>query len=96
MLLAGMLLFSVAILSFACEYKLYLLLITATAIDKNDQLNVIHKHLTVIYKSVLNNQKSLDSGCGPVGRVVAFNSRGPQFESSLQQNFIMNLFTVNC
>ena len=36
------------------------------------------------------------SGCGSVGRVVAFNSRGPQFEPRHRQIFIEHLFTVNC
>ena len=36
------------------------------------------------------------SGCGSVGRVVASDIRGPRFESSHQQVFIMNIFTVNC
>ena len=34
------------------------------------------------------------SGCGTVGSVVASNSRGLRFESSHQQYFIMNIFTV--
>ena len=38
----------------------------------------------------------LGSGCGSVGRVVASNTRGPRFESSNRQDFIMNIFTVNC
>ena len=33
---------------------------------------------------------SLGSGCGSVGRVVASNIRGPLFESSNWQNFIVN------
>ena len=28
----------------------------------------------------------LGSGCGSVGRVVAFNTRGPRFDSSHRQN----------
>ena len=35
------------------------------------------------------------SGCGSVGRAVASDTRGPQFESSHRQNFI-NTFTINC
>ena len=35
--------------------------------------------------------KDEGSGCGSVGRVVAFDTRDPQFESSHQQN----LFTLN-
>ena len=37
----------------------------------------------------------MGSGCGSVGRVVASNSRGPQFESSHWQHFILNII-VNC
>ena len=40
------------------------------------------------------------SGCGSVGREVAFNTRGPPFDSSHWQNFIehlfVNLFIFNC
>ena len=39
------------------------------------------------------------SGCGSVGRVVASDTRGPQFESSHQQKFInieQLLYTINC
>ena len=40
------------------------------------------------------------SGCGSVGRAVAFNTRGPRFVSSHRQNFIehlfVNLFIINC
>ena len=38
------------------------------------------------------------SGCGSVGRAVASDTRGPQFESSHWQTFISDiyLFTVNC
>ena len=32
------------------------------------------------------------SGCGLVGRAITW----PWFESSHQQNFTMNIFTVNC
>ena len=38
----------------------------------------------------------LGNGCGSVGRVVAFNTRGPQFDCSHQQNFIEHLFIINC
>ena len=41
----------------------------------------------------------LGSGCGSVGRAVASNTRGPQFESSHRQKnylYIKHLFTVNC
>ena len=36
------------------------------------------------------------SGCGSVGRAVAFDTRDLRFESSHQQIFIKHLFTVNC
>ena len=36
------------------------------------------------------------SGCGAVGRVVAFKTRGPRFDSSHRQNFIEHLFIINC
>ena len=41
---------------------------------------------------------SLDggSGCGSVGRAVASNSRGPRFESSLWQTFILNIYCQLC
>ena len=32
------------------------------------------------------------SGCGSVGRAVPFSSRGPQFESSHRQKFILNIY----
>ena len=40
----------------------------------------------------------LGSGCGAVGRAVASDARGPWFESSNRQTFILDiyLFTVNC
>ena len=42
----------------------------------------------------------MGSGCGSVGRAVAFNTRGPRFDSSHRQNFIehlfVNLFIINC
>ena len=42
----------------------------------------------------------MGSGCGSVGRAVAFNTRGPWFDSSHRQNFIeylfVNLFFINC
>ena len=36
------------------------------------------------------------SGCGSVGRAVAFDTRGLQFDSSHRQNFIEHLFIINC
>ena len=40
----------------------------------------------------------MGSGYGSVGKAVASNTRGPQFESSHRQKFIYieHLFTVNC
>ena len=36
------------------------------------------------------------SGCGSVGRAVAFDTRGPRFDSSHRQKFIEHLFIINC
>ena len=38
----------------------------------------------------------MGSGCGSVGRAVAFDTRGPRFDSSHRQNFIEHLFIINC
>ena len=38
----------------------------------------------------------MGSGCGSVGRAVAFDTRGPRFDSSHWQNFIEHLFIINC
>ena len=38
----------------------------------------------------------IGSGCGSVGRVFASDTSGLQLESSYWQDFIMNIFTVNC
>ena len=38
----------------------------------------------------------MGSGCGSVGRAVAFNTKGPRFDSSHRQNFIEHLFIINC
>ena len=38
----------------------------------------------------------MGSGCGSVGGAVAFDTRGPRFDSSHRQNFIEHLFIVNC
>ena len=35
-------------------------------------------------------------GCGSVGRAVAFDTKGPRFDSSHRQNFIEHLFIINC
>ena len=39
---------------------------------------------------------AMGSGCGSVGRAVAFDTRGPRFNSSHRQNFIEHLFIINC
>ena len=39
----------------------------------------------------LKNLLAMGSGCGSVGRAVASNSRGPWFEFSHQQTFILNI-----
>ena len=41
-------------------------------------------------------KENMGIGCGSVGRAVASDTRGPQFESSHWQDFIMNIFTDNC
>ena len=38
----------------------------------------------------------MGSGCGSVGRAVAYDTRGPRFDSSHWQNFNEHLFIVNC
>ena len=38
----------------------------------------------------------MGSGCGSVGRAVAYNTRGLRFDSSHWQNFIEHLFIINC
>ena len=38
----------------------------------------------------------MGSGCGSVGRAVAFNTRGPRFDSNHQQNFIEHMFIISC
>ena len=38
----------------------------------------------------------MGSGCGAVGRAVAFKTRCPRFDSSHRQNFIEHLFIINC
>ena len=39
---------------------------------------------------------TVGSGCGSVGRGIAFETRGPSFESSHWQHFKMNKLTFNC
>ena len=41
-------------------------------------------------------KERMGSGCGSVGRAVAFNTRGPRFDSSHWPNFIEHLFIINC
>ena len=38
----------------------------------------------------------LGSGCGSVGRAVALNTRGPRFDSSHRQKFILNICLLTC
>ena len=40
--------------------------------------------------------KHLGSGCGSVGRAVAYDTRGPRFESSHRLIFKQHLYTLNC
>ena len=37
----------------------------------------------------------MGSGCGSVGRAVAFDTRGPRFDSSHRQKFIEHFFIIN-
>ena len=39
------------------------------------------------------NDSFIDSGCGPVGRAVAYDSRGPGFESSHRQ-LLLNIYLL--
>ena len=34
--------------------------------------------------------------CGSIGRAVASDTRGPRFESSHRQDFILDIVTVSC
>ena len=43
-----------------------------------------------------NKCECLSSGCGSIGKVVASDTRDLWFKSSHRQNFILNIFTVNC
>ena len=55
------------------------------------------KSTIIVYRCLgTKNNLITGSGCGSVGRAVASNTRGPQFESSHRQEFIMNIFIVNC
>ena len=45
---------------------------------------------------VIATQQQQKCGCGSVGRAVAFNTRGPQFDFSHWQNSIEHLFIINC
>jgi len=49
---------------------------------------------------LVNKSRRSGSGCGSVGRAVAFDTRGPRFDSSHWQNFIehlfVSLFIVSC
>ena len=38
----------------------------------------------------------LGSGCGSVGIMVAFNTRGPEFDSSHWQKFTLNICLFTC
>ena len=50
--------------------------------------------LAKIYHSLscLKYKQPLDSGCSSVGRAVAYNSKGPQFECSHWQTFILYIY----
>ena len=58
----------------------------------------LENFISSTYSSTINAKSfdNLGSDCGSVGRAVASDTRGPLFESSHQQNFIMNLQCANC
>ena len=56
--------------------------------------NLTHS-LWILAKGFSNFILKLGSGCGSVGRVVGSDTRGPQFESSRSQNYLVNIFTFN-
>ena len=61
------------------------------------QLLQICKVLEFFYqKKILNNIVFWGSGCGSVGRAVAFDTRGLRVESSHRRIFKEQLFTVYC
>ena len=43
-----------------------------------------------------NKRSNPPSGCGLVGRAIASDDRGQWFDYSHRQDFIMDIFTVNC
>ena len=50
--------------------------------------------LLVNRKSTKHLSSMLGSGCGTVGRVVASDTRDPQFESQHRQKFICQLYNI--
>ena len=61
--------------------------------------NTVHiEHLSTVncIEKTSIKKRGRGSGCGSVGRAVAFNTRGPRFDSSHWQNFIEHLFIINC
>ena len=55
-----------------------------------------YKYSSNIHCQVSKKYTFAGSGCGSVGRAVAFDTRGPRFDSSQRQNFIEHLFIINC
>ena len=53
-------------------------------------------HQLCLNSNILKYFKMVGSGCGAVGRAVAYDIRGPRFESSHRQLLFEHLFTVNC
>ena len=45
--------------------------------------------------SLLKDDIFVGSGCGSVGRAVAYETRGPQFESSHRQTFISDIWVLS-
>ena len=50
------------------------------------------KAAPLVNEKMFDNKFKWGSGCGSVGRVVASDSRGPQFESSHRRKFILNIY----
>ena len=65
-------------------------------LEKMNKLRIkfqVHRLYGYIIKQVVYNNVIQGSGCGSVGKAVASNSRGPWFESSHWQKFIMNIYS---
>ena len=72
---------------YSCTLSVLHTLLCASIVNLNMCAAVLNMWQTWVMKG---------SGCGSVGRTVAFDTRGPQFNSSHRQNFIEHLFIINC